>query len=155
MLIVIKKKTGTNQWNYPDSPQLFTGHFINPTNPDELICVNDSDKTLADLNTTSGYAIVEYLGPSPSTDPIKKVGMGELGELLPASVLIELEDYKRLPATAPAKREAAVRILTRINSNYPVDVLHTDFVTLMEQLETHTTLTEAQRDSILNTLQSI
>lgn len=155
MLIVIKKKIGTNQWHYPDSPQLFTSQFINPDNPDELVAVNDSGKTIIELSDSAGYVIAEYLGTTPKSNLVKKVGMGELGELLPAAVLIELEDYSRLSATAQPKREAAVRVLTRINSNYSVDVLHADFVALIWQLETHTTLTEDERDNILNTLQSI
>lgn len=87
-------------------------------------------------------------------DPIKLVGMGEFGELLPDAVLIELEDFKSNTGTVAGKRQAAARVLTRINSNVKVDVLHNDFAVLLTQIVTHTTLTEPQATAILSTLQS-
>jgi len=86
--------------------------------------------------------------------PFMKVGMGKLGELLPDAVLVELEDFKNLTSTAMGKRKAAARVLTRINSNTPVDVLHADFTALISQLVTQTSLTQAEADSMLNTLQN-
>jgi len=89
-------------------------------------------------------------------EPKKKlVGMADLGELLPDAVLIELEDFKSGKTVAAAKRQAAARILTRINSNISVDVLHDDFSSLLTKLVTHTSLTGAQAAAILNSLKGI
>lgn len=92
---------------------------------------------------------------SAPVNNVKLVGMGELGELIPAAVLVELEDFKRLSSTAAGKRQAATRVLTRINSNVAVDVLHADFTTLVGQLVTHTSLTQPEADGILSTLQGV
>lgn len=87
-------------------------------------------------------------------DPIKMVSMGKFGELLPDAVLIELEDFKNTTSTVIGKRKASARVLTRINSNVSVDVLHADFQTLLTQLVTHTSLTGIEAIAILAELKS-
>lgn len=62
MLIILKKKANSNQWNYPTTPKLFTNQFMNPNDDTELIAFNDSGKTLAELTALAGYQIVEYTG---------------------------------------------------------------------------------------------
>ena len=100
-----------------------------------------------------GYQQQRY---STATETIKKlVGMGDLGELLPDAVLVELEDFKNTKSTTPAKRQAATRILTRINSNIKVDVLNSEFEDLLTKLVTHTSLTGSQAVAILDTLKGI
>lgn len=69
MLIILKKKTDSNQWNYPTNPKLFTDQFINPENNTELIAFNNSGKTLTELSDLSGYDILEFNGENPNKKP--------------------------------------------------------------------------------------
>lgn len=106
------------------------------------------------INHQSGHVekiLINTDSVAPPT-PIKMVSMAKLGELLPDDVLIELEDFKNITSTEIGKRKTAARILTRINSNVSVDVLHADFTTLLTQLVNNTSLTGAQATAILATL---
>ena len=100
----------------------------------------------------NGWEQKVYMTPLPESDPVKLVSMRELGELLPDEVLIELEDFKSDKAEVAGKRNAAARILIRINSGVKVDVLHSDFEALLTALVTHTSLTGPQAVLILQTL---
>lgn len=76
MLIILKKEPGTNRFEYPDRPTLFTNQFPHPVNSGELIAQNDSGRDLADLSSSVSYTIVEYTGAIPS-DPsaIRKISL--------------------------------------------------------------------------------
>jgi len=153
MLIILKKKVGTNQWHYPDTPTLFTDQFPNPNNNQELIVENNSGKTLTQLSDDAGYDIVTYTGSTPAAKP-SLISMAVFGELLPDAVLINLEDIKNDTGQSSSKRQAAMRVLTRINSNVEVDVNHDDFSTLLAQLVQHAGLTQTKAEEILNNLQN-
>ncbi len=86
--------------------------------------------------------------PAAPVTPKKIVGMGDLGELLPDEVLVELTDYQNDTGALQAIRNGATRILTRINSNQEVDVLHSDFIVLLQSLEAFTSLTMEQATEI-------
>lgn len=67
MLIILKKKVDSNQWNYPANHKLFTEQFINSENSGELIAFNNSGKTLVELSALAGYQILEYFGELQGT----------------------------------------------------------------------------------------
>ena len=60
MYVIIKKKPDSNQWDYPDTPSLFTEPMLNPDNPSELIVKNNASKSAAELGVT------EYVMPTPA-----------------------------------------------------------------------------------------
>lgn len=62
MEIIVKKKVGTNQWDYPGDPVDFTDGFKNPGNMNELVVTNKSGKTLQQLNELSDYRIKKFTG---------------------------------------------------------------------------------------------
>ena len=62
MNIIIKKKPGLHQWDYPGDVSDFTDGFRNPENNDELVVTNKSGKTLQQLNDLSDYTIKEFNG---------------------------------------------------------------------------------------------
>ena len=153
MLIILQKIVGTNRIHYPDATGLFDKGFINPDNPQELVVENNSGKTLTELSANVPYTVVEYFGEDPNRE-IKLVGMGALGELLPDEVLVELTDYQNDTQALQAIRNGATRILTRINSNQPVDVLDPAFIALLQSLVAFTSLTLPQATSIFQALKN-
>lgn len=99
-----------------------------------------------------GWHTQIYKQPAPTVN-VKFVGMGYFGELLPDSVIVELEDIKNNVAATQGRRQAASRVLMRIYSNISIDVLHDNFSTLLGLLVSNTSLTTGQANSILSTLQ--
>lgn len=102
----------------------------------------------------NGWEQKTYQTPPPDPDPFKMVSMAELGELLPDEVLIELEDFKSTNTVPAPIRQAAARILLRINTNIKVDVFNGKFTNLLNNLVTHTSLTIEQATVISNTLKA-
>lgn len=91
---------------------------------------------------------------TPFSETSKLVGMGELGELLPDEVLVELTDYSNDKTAGQTIRNGATRVLTRINSNQTVDVLEPGFINLLQGLVAFTSLTIEQATTIFNMLKS-
>lgn len=60
MLIIIQKKSESNQWDYPENPRNFPNGFSNPDNKQELVVENNSGKTLEELSANVPYEVVEY-----------------------------------------------------------------------------------------------
>ena len=85
--------------------------------------------------------------------PIKRVGMGILGELLPMTVLLEIEDFKSDTTNTQALREIATQILMFIYADRPLDVYGDKFTTLMTRLVNNTALTSAEAIAIQTQLQ--
>ena len=67
MYIIVEKKSDSNSWDYPDKPKYFKQNFVNRDDPakKQLICLNESGKTLAELTNQAGYPILEYIGVVP------------------------------------------------------------------------------------------
>ncbi len=151
MFIILQKKQNSNQWHYPSDAVKFVKAFSNPSNIEQLIVENNSGKSLAELTTLAGYPVLEYTGENQYTE-VKLVDMGALGELLPDEVLVELVDYSNDKTAVQAIRNGATRILTRVNSNQPVDVLDPAFINLLQSLVSFTSLTNTQATNIFNTL---
>ncbi len=78
MLIIIKKRSGTNGWDYPGNPRLFNNPFHDPGDRTQLIVTNNSGKTLAELSALVSYPIVEYTRPLPTSKYRTMVTMIEL-----------------------------------------------------------------------------
>ena len=79
MLIIVKKKAGTNQWDYPGDSANFPDGFKNPDNMNELVVTNNSGKSLVKLNKLSDYKIKEFngiknvqRGPERRTNPDRR-----------------------------------------------------------------------------------
>ena len=60
MYITIKKKEGSNQWDYPLEIKKFGAGFKNPDNLKELIVEYKGDMTIGQLNSKVNYTIREY-----------------------------------------------------------------------------------------------
>ena len=95
--------------------------------------------------------------PQPTVDPVdpvQLVSISALGELLPPAVRTEIRGYALDSGISAAKRQAASRIVKRINSEEQIDALGGELTTLLAQLVTHTVLTQTESDAILEALQS-
>ncbi len=95
-----------------------------------------------------------YVTPSSASIAKKIVGMGDIGELLPDEVLVELIDYSNDKTANQAIRNGATRVITRINSNQNVDVLEPAFINLLQSLVSFTSLTLKQATEIFNKLKN-
>jgi hypothetical protein len=62
MLIIIKKKENSNQWDYPGNVRDFITVGRHPERDDKLIVKSKLNKTLEDLNHNSSYQIIEFDG---------------------------------------------------------------------------------------------
>ena len=100
----------------------------------------------------NGWEQKTYMTPPPEPAAKKIVGMGDLGELLPDDVLVELIDLSNDKTVAKPIRNGATRIMVRVNSNQKVDVLEPSFITLLQALVQFTSLTLEQATEIFNTL---
>ena len=81
MYIIIEKKSGSNAWDYPDKPKYFKQNFVNRDDlaKKQLICLNESGKTLEELTNQAGYPILEYIGVVPDLGNYRTtVSAGEL-----------------------------------------------------------------------------
>ena len=92
------------------------------------------------------------LPPSVASTPSKLIDMGRLSELLPDTVILELEDFKANTGATAAKRKAAARVLLIIASGRQWDVYGADYTALMTKLVSNTALTGPQALGITNTL---
>ena len=98
MLLIINKKANSNQWDYPETPQLFKNGIRNPLNKNELIADYLGEKTAEELG------LVVYTGEAFDPVNIKIISMSDFGELLPDAVIVELEDMKIDKAAGGPKR---------------------------------------------------
>lgn len=81
MYIIVEKKSGSNAWDYPDKPKYFKQSFVNRDDPEkkQLICLNESGKSLEELTNQAGYPILEYIGVIPDMGNYRTVvSAGEL-----------------------------------------------------------------------------
>ena len=108
------------------------------------------------VQITRGKRVTKRQYVVPVTpDPIpesKLVGLNELEELLPDSILIELETIRANANETDAKRAAVTRILNAMARGDKVDVLNGKFTTLMTRLANNTALTAGQATAIVDTL---
>lgn len=74
------------------------------------------------------------------------------GELLPDTVLLELYDIRNNTNEPQAKRAAVGRVLIQMASGVTFDPFAQKFETLLTQMVTHTSLTQAQANEIRDTL---
>lgn len=84
----------------------------------------------------------------------KKISMSDIGEMLPDSVLVDLEDFKTDKSSPALKRQVAARISTRINSGFMIDVFNSEFEALMTRLASNTSLTAMKANEIIAKLRS-
>lgn len=104
-------------------------------------------------NLPSGLTLHSESMPWEEADS-KLIDMGQLSELLPDAVILELEDFKANTGATAAKRKAAARILLIIASARQWDVYGDDYTTLMTKLVSNTTLTGPQATNITSTLKA-
>lgn len=102
-------------------------------------------------NTIKQYHLPVIVAPS---DPVKLVGMGAFGELLPTAVRTEIRGYALDANIGAAKRKAAGQIVNRIHSNKQIDANGDELATLLGLLVTHTVFTQAESDAVLEALQA-
>lgn len=153
MLIIIQKKVGTNQWDYPENPRYFPNSFSNPDNKQELVVENNSGKTLIELSANVPYTVVEYVGAKPAVEGVLAEGR-VFGSLLPDAVALELEEIKSDVVKPTPLRRAANRVIWDIQSNYLFDPYAQKFINLMSGLVNNTSLTEEEAAEIIATLQT-
>jgi len=132
------------------------GGFLisNDINIGDVYRIPVGGQIIDDVLVGNGWDQKTYTTPSvlPTLEPVKMVGMGDLGELLPDIVLVELIDYSNDKTAAQAIRNGATRIMVRVNSNQNVDVLDPSFISLLQALVSFTSLTTEQATDIFNEL---
>ena len=149
MIVIIEREPGSTRWEYPDNTNAFKRSV---TVGQQLYANYVGSLDLAALSANVSYAVVEHTGLMPTQATKRHVGMSELGERLPDAVLVELKDMESDTGQVQGKREAASRVITRIHSNYPVDVFSAAFSALLGQLVTNTSLGSGQAATILDQL---
>ncbi len=87
--------------------------------------------------------------PTPQS---KAIGLDELEELIPDSVLVELETIKYDETLTDAKRAAVTRALNKMKRGDKVDVYSDKFTDLMTKLVNNTALTGVQAIAIVDIL---
>lgn len=154
MLIILKKKSGTNGFEYPGNPLLFTNQFINPDNPDELIAQNDSGRMLGDLSSSVSYAVVQYAGSLPRKTKI--VGMGLLCEELTKTVLRELRafDLNVIDPNLVVQQEISTQAILRMSVNAQLDVFDAPFIDMITTIGAMTSLGSDEATRLIEKMQT-
>ena len=62
MLIIIIKRSGTNQWDYPSDIKEYVNGFKNPSDNAELVVQYKGKKTIGQLQDNVSYVIKPYTG---------------------------------------------------------------------------------------------
>jgi len=101
-----------------------------------------------------GFGYQEQTFSTNTPVDVKLVGMGAFGELLPPAVRTEIRGYALDSTINSGKRKAAGQIVNRIHSNEQIDALGDELATLLALLVTHTALTQAESDAMLEALQA-
>lgn len=114
----------------------------------------DGERYRVKIRSGNAFGYEQKIYSAVINSPVKMVSMSEVGELLPDSVLVDLEDFKLDKTKSSGKRQVAVRISMRINSGFMIDVFSTDFDALMTRLADNTSLTATKANQIIATLRS-
>lgn len=114
----------------------------------------DGERYRVKILSGNAFGYEQKIHSTTADTPVKMVSMSEVGEMLPDSVLVDLEDFKLDNTQVSAKRQSAARISMRINSGFMVDVFSTDFETLMIRLTGNTSLTATKANQIIATLRN-
>jgi hypothetical protein len=118
----------------------------NPTKHDEVYQVK--------IKSGNAYGYETKRHSTAEVAHYREVSMADVGEMLPDSVLVDLEDFKVDKSLSSNKRQAAARISARINSGFKIDVFSTDFEGMMIKLANNTSLTAAMANQIIAKLRS-
>jgi len=114
----------------------------------------DGERYRVKISSGNAFGYEKKIYSTVVDSQVKMISMSEVGEMLPDSVLVDLEDFKLDKTQVAAKRQAAARISMRINSGFKVDVFSTDFETLMIRLTANTSLTANKANQIIATLRN-
>ena len=145
-MVILQKQVG-NQWvDIADTSELVDGDIYRQSVGGRI---NPQGKLVG-----NGWEQKTYITPPPAGAPTKLVGMGDIAELFPDQVLVDLEDYKSNKNAADADRRISTRLLARIHANIPVDVLSNSFTNYLTALVLKTALTQQESDDILANLTS-
>jgi hypothetical protein len=140
-MVILQKQVG-NQWvDIADTSELIDGDVYRQS-------VGGHVNPQGDL-VGNGWEQRVYITPPPAGAPVKLIGMGDIAELFPDQVLVDLEDYKTDKNAASVDRRISTRLLARIYANTPIDVLSTSFANYLDSLVSKTALTQEEADSIL------
>ena len=143
--MIILQKQVENQWvDIADTSELVDGDVYRQS-------VGGHVNPQGDL-VGNGWEQKVYITPLPPGAPTKLVGMGDIAELFPDQVLVDLEDYKADKNAADVDRRISTRLLARIYANIPVDVLSNSFTNYLAALVLKTSLTQQESDDILQAL---
>ena len=145
-MVILQKQVG-NQWvDIADTSELVDGDVYRQS-------VGGHVNPQGDL-VGNGWEQKIYITPPAPGAPTKFVGMGDIAELFPDQVLVDLEDYKSNKNAADVDRRISTRLLARIHANIPVDVLSNSFTNYLAALVLKTALTQQESDDILANLTS-
>lgn len=103
------------------------------------------------INHPRGHVEKRLIDDSPKA-AYKVVGLDKLEELIPDSVLIELEAIKANTIESDARRAAVTRVLNAMARGDKIDIHSNKFTILMTRLVTNTTLTGGQASTIAGIL---
>ena len=103
------------------------------------------------INHPRGQVEKRLIDDTPRSE-YKAIGLDELEELIPDSVLVELETIKYDETLTDAKRAAATRALNKMKRGDKVDVYSAKFTTFMTKLVNNTALTGTQAVAIVDIL---
>lgn len=150
MLIMIKKKTDSNCWNYPLALSLFANAFRVDKS---LIVENNSGKSLEDLSILAGYEITEYVGEVPYIKKeVKLLPLGDIINILPVNTKRLLEnirdnaDYSNTESTLNG--DTAGLILSFLTIGDPINVNSENFKKQCNWMISNLDVTQEHIDTI-------
>ena len=154
LVFLVKKKTGTNQWDYPDHIRFFNSQGLEPSQKLDLICEYTGSLSIAELDANVSYTIEEYAPPQVPEEPIPRgVYAKDLALLFPQEAFAELKDLSDDKGRGKKDRGAAIQADIILSSGVLLDANSSEFTNLLDwALANLDSFTQDEYDAIMATI---